>query len=71
VVGPTVGSLPRLQHGLDSVLKQRGPQILQDPVTKQYHFDPYLHHIPPVDTFPLSSLPPFQRVSQDKVPWIH
>jgi hypothetical protein len=66
-ISQTTGNLPMLEHGLDKVLKHRGPQFLIDPITKNHLFEPYLEKLPQLSDIDLTKLAPFIRVSQDRV----
>jgi len=60
-------AVPRLQHGLDRVLFNKGVYQLQDPHTMVYNFDPYLAHIMPVAEFDFAALAEYKTSSQDHV----
>ncbi|KAI0670770.1 Pet127-domain-containing protein [Trametes maxima] len=58
--------VPKLQHGLEAVLKRQGVHWLQDPDTQEYNFPEYLESIPLVQDFDFDKLPGFVPSSQDK-----
>ncbi|KAI0648038.1 Pet127-domain-containing protein [Trametes meyenii] len=58
--------VPKLQHGLEAVLKRQGVHWLQDPETRRYNFPEYLESIPLVQDFDFDKLPGFVPSSQDK-----
>ncbi|KAF2095236.1 Pet127-domain-containing protein [Rhizodiscina lignyota] len=57
--------IPRLCHGLDRVLFNPGVYQLQDPRTRVFNFDPYLHKVLPVSEFNFKALQMFETPSQD------
>lgn len=58
--------VPRLHHGLDRVLFNPGVYQLQDPRTRIFNFDPYLHKILPVDQFNFKAVQEYETSSKDK-----
>lgn len=66
VTGMEQPPVPRLHHGLDRVLFNPGVYQLQDPRTRLYNFDPYLHKILPVDQFNFKALQEYETSSQDQ-----
>lgn len=57
--------VPRLDHGLDRVLFNKGVYQLQDPHSRVYNFDPYLQQIMPVAEFDFNALAEYKTSSQD------
>lgn len=57
--------VPRLSHGLDRVLFNRGVYQLQDPYSMVYNFDPYIQKIMPVAEFDYNALAEYKTSSQD------
>ncbi|KAL2914622.1 hypothetical protein HK105_205760 [Polyrhizophydium stewartii] len=57
---------PRLAHGLERVLFNRGPVFLKDPRTGVFNFDETLLTIPDYKRFDFSRLPPYIPASQDE-----
>ncbi|KAI0632154.1 Pet127-domain-containing protein [Trametes polyzona] len=66
VQAPRKKLIPKLQHGLATVLKRPGVHWLQDPETNAYNFPQHLEVIPRVDDFAFDRLPEFMPSSQDK-----
>ncbi|TPX61683.1 hypothetical protein PhCBS80983_g00912 [Powellomyces hirtus] len=58
--------VPRLAHGLDSVLFESEPQFLKDPSTGAYNFDPWLKNICQPEDFDYDVLPAYMIASEDK-----
>ncbi|KAI0354994.1 Pet127-domain-containing protein [Trametes cingulata] len=58
--------IPKLEHGLQAVLKREGVHWLRDPETREYNFPEYLESIPRVEDFAFDRLPGFVPSSQDK-----
>ncbi|KAI0822315.1 mitochondrial protein Pet127-domain-containing protein [Trametes gibbosa] len=58
--------VPKLQHGLDAVLKTPGVHWVQDPESGEYNLPQYLENIPRVADFAFDRLPGFKPSSQDK-----
>ncbi|KXS20889.1 Pet127-domain-containing protein [Gonapodya prolifera JEL478] len=58
--------IPRLSMGLERVLFHSGVQVLQDPRSRVFNFDPSLKRIPRIEEFDFSLLSPFVPPSQDE-----
>ncbi|RPD62355.1 Pet127-domain-containing protein [Lentinus tigrinus ALCF2SS1-7] len=59
--------IPRLAHGLESVVKNReGVHWLKDPESGEYNFDRHLEDVPKVSDFDFDRLGGFVTSSQDK-----
>ncbi|KAK5660125.1 hypothetical protein OQA88_13594 [Cercophora sp. LCS_1] len=57
---------PRLQYGLDRVLFNPGPYLLQDSRSRVYNFDPYLARIMPAEEFDFQALRKYVTSSKDE-----
>ncbi|KAI0712139.1 mitochondrial protein Pet127-domain-containing protein [Earliella scabrosa] len=57
--------VPRLEHGLETVLSRQGVHWLKDPETDEYNFDRYLEDIPQVADFAFDRLGDFVPSSKD------
>ncbi|KAH9854710.1 Pet127-domain-containing protein [Lenzites betulinus] len=58
--------VPKLQHGLPSVLNRPGVHWVRNPESGEYEFPEYLESIPRVADFAFDRLPGFVPSSQDK-----